>query len=260
MLIATWNVNSVRTRLEHILRFLDIWKPDIVCLQELKCQTDDFPDMDIRAAGYQSLVLGQKSYNGVAILCRKTPEIVSYGLPGEETDEQARFIEAVFHGKNQKFHVASLYLPNGNPVNSDKYEYKLRWMERLRQHACALFKNETAFILAGDYNVIPTEADAANPEQWIQDALYLQPTREKYRQILNSGLQDILRLVRPEPEIYTFWDYQAGAWQRNNGIRIDHFLTSPRMTDTLQNAFVFKDTRDWEKPSDHVPVLASFDI
>lgn len=260
MRIATWNVNSIRQRLEHLLHFLKDHKPDIVCLQELKCQIDDFPFLDIQMAGYHAQVSGQKAYNGVALLSREPLQDVIVGLPGNQEDEQARFIEATFKGKNRPFRVASLYLPNGNPVSSEKYAYKLEWMKRLIDYTKLLLKSEMPFFLAGDFNVIPTVDDAAEPEAWKNDALFVLRTRQKYRELINLGLVDAIGQIRGIEPIYTFWDYQANSWTRNNGIRIDHVLLSPQAADCMKSAEVFKETRSWEKPSDHVPVLVTADL
>jgi exodeoxyribonuclease III len=259
MRITTWNVNSIKQRLPHLLAFLDEARPDVVCLQELKCQDEAFPRAEIEAAGYAVETLGQKAYNGVALLVRKplaiAPDSVRRGLPGDPADEQARYIEALISGETeQPVRVASIYLPNGNPVDSPKYPYKLAFMERLRLHARALMADEIPVVLAGDYNVIPEPADAADPEAWRSDALFLPPSRAALRAILAEGYTDGLRACDPRDGLYTFWDYQAGSWQRNFGIRIDHLLLSPQACDRLVSASVQKHLRGLDKPSDHVPV------
>jgi exodeoxyribonuclease III len=254
--IATWNVNSVRQRIEHLVAWLKAHEPDVVCLQELKTVEEGFPRAEIEAAGYTAAVAGQKGFNGVAILSRLPLEDVKLGLPGDDADEQARYIEAcVVHPKGA-IRVASIYLPNGNPAPGDKYTYKLAWMERLRVHARELLKLEEPLVLAGDYNVIPDARDARDPKLWTQDALYMPQTREAFQKLEALGLTDALRATTDAGETYTFWDYQAGAWQRNNGIRIDHFLLSPQALDRLSAVVIDKDERAKEKPSDHVPVRA----
>ncbi len=259
MRIATWNVNSVRQRLDHLLGFLASQNPDVVCLQELKCQEADFPRLEIESAGYSVAVLGQKGFNGVAILSRHGIEDIRRGLPGDESDEQARYIEAVIVPKGDTaFRVASIYLPNGNPLGTPKFDYKLGWMARLNAHIQTLLKLEEPLVLAGDYNVIPEAEDAANPQEWVNDALFQPESRSAFRGLLNLGLTDALRACRTEKGLYTFWDYQAGSWQRDNGIRIDHLLLSAQATDRLGEVSIYREARTWDKPSDHVPVIADF--
>jgi exodeoxyribonuclease-3 len=251
--IATWNVNSVRQRTEHILRYLRDAKPDVLCLQELKCVDAAFPRMEVEAEGYNAAVHGQKGFNGVAILAKASVE-VTRGLPGDPDDEQARYIEAVVPNGEGIVRVASIYLPNGNPPQTEKYAYKLAFMDRLIAHARNLLALEEPLVLAGDYNVIPTPRDCADPAAWEGDALFLPDTRARFRSLLNLGLIDALRATTDDAGLYTFWDYQAGAWQRNNGIRIDHHLLSPRAADRLVEVAIDKETRGEERPSDHVPV------
>ena len=260
MRIATWNVNSVKQRLEHLKRFLDESRPDILCLQELKCQEPAFPAAEIEALGYNLAVLGQKAFNGVAILSKGQLTDVRRGLPGDDSDEQARYLEAVVSTVSGIVRVASIYLPNGNPLGTEKFPYKLAWMERLRRHAAELLTLEEPLILAGDYNVIPEPRDVADPENWGGDALFQPESRGAYRQLLGLGLTDALRACDDRPGLYTFWDYQAGAWQRNRGIRIDHLLLSPQAADRLKEVEIHKVTRGWEKPSDHVPVSVVLDV
>jgi exodeoxyribonuclease III len=260
MLIATWNVNSIRQRLQHLLRWLGECKPDVVCLQELKCQDDTFPRLEIEEAGYRVETNGQKTFNGVALLSRAPLEDVKRGLPGDDGDTQARYIEAIIPADGRVVRVASIYLPNGNPPQSDKYPYKLGFMERLRRHAAELLRLEEALILAGDYNVIPDAIDARDPAAWETDALFLPQTRSAFRRLVALGLTDALRACDSRPGRYSFWDYQAGAFQKDNGIRIDHLLISPQAADRLVSCRIDKQTRSWEKPSDHVPVLAKFDL
>ena len=256
MKIATWNVNSIKARLDNALAWFREANPDIVCLQELKCEDHAFPAQAFEDLGYNVLVHGQKTYNGVAILSKLKPEDVRRGLPGEDDDTQARYIETVFTRKSGVVRVASIYLPNGNPLGTEKFDYKLRWMDRLRAHAKALLKLEEPLVLAGDYNVIPTPLDARFPENWTGDALFQPESRAKFRTLLNLGFADAVRLVHgDEPGLYTFWDYQAGAWQRNNGIRIDHLLLSPQAADLIKTARIDREVRTQDKPSDHVPVV-----
>ena len=257
MRIATWNVNSIKQRVGHLVGFLDEAKPDVVCLQELKCQDDAFPRAEIEAVGYAVETLGQKAYNGVALLVRAPLAMreVRRGLPGDPEDEQARYLEALIAGEGvSPVRVASIYLPNGNPVDSPKYPYKLAFLERLRLHAQGLREAEEALVLAGDYNVIPDPEDAADPEAWRADALFLPQSRAAFRALLAEGFTDALRACDPRAGVYSFWDYQAGAWNRNAGIRIDHLLLSPQAADRLVSASVQKHLRGLEKPSDHVPV------
>jgi exodeoxyribonuclease-3 len=258
MKIATWNVNSIKARLDNALAWLKEATPDIVCLQELKCEDQAFPVAPFEELGYNVITHGQKTYNGVAILSRPKPEDVRRGLPGMEDDPQARYIEAVYSAGPRVIRVASIYLPNGNPLGTDKFAYKLRWMGCLRAHASALLKLEEPLVLAGDYNVIPTSRDAKNPEAWAGDALFQPESRASFRTLLNLGFTDAIRQVHGDaPDLYTFWDYQAGAWQRNNGIRIDHLLLSPQAADLLNEATIARDVRAQDKPSDHVPVIIS---
>lgn len=258
--IATWNVNSIRQRIGHLTDYLRTAAPDVLCLQELKCQDKDFPRAEIEACGYNAVMLGQKTFNGVAILSKSPLEDVRMGLPGDESDEQSRYIEAVVTAGTDVVRIASIYLPNGNPAGTEKYTYKLAWMDRLRRHAASLLELEEPLVLAGDYNVIPATGDVHDPAAWAQDALFLPQTRAAFQSLLNLGLTDALRAVTDQHGLYTFWDYQAGAWQRNNGIRIDHLLLSPQAADLLQTVEIDKDERAREKPSDHVPVRGTFSI
>lgn len=258
MRIATWNVNSIKQRLEHLLAFLKDEQPDVVCLQELKCQTETFPVLEIESAGYNIAHLGQKSFNGVAILSKHPLEDIQIGLPGYEADEQARYVEAVVAPiGDTAIRVASIYLPNGNPVDTPKFDYKLSWMDRLIERVRHLLTLEEVLVLAGDYNIIPEAKDSANPQEWVGDALFRPESKKRFRLLLNLGLTDALRASTDEGGLYTFWDYQAGAWQRNNGIRIDHLLLSPQAADRLESVMIAKELRSWDKPSDHVPVIAN---
>jgi exodeoxyribonuclease III len=260
MRIATWNVNSVRLRLPHVLDYLKEQQPDVLCLQELKCQNEQFPQAEIEAAGYHAAVHGQKSFNGVAILSRTKLEDVRTGLPGDDDDAQSRYIEGVASFGSQVVRVASIYLPNGNPVGTEKFPYKLAWMQRLANHAKALMAHEEMLVLGGDYNVIPQPRDASDPSAWAGDALFQPESRAALRGLVNLGFTDALRATTDEAGLYSFWDYQAGAWQRNFGILIDHLLLSPQAADRLKGVAIHKDMRAREKPSDHVPVMAEFAV
>jgi exodeoxyribonuclease-3 len=260
MKIATWNINGVRARLESATRWVREAAPDVLCFQEIKSEDAAFPREAFEELGYNVATHGQKGFNGVAILSKLPLDEVSRGLPGDKADEQARFIEAVLSVKGGALRVVSLYLPNGNPTGTDKFRYKLAWMERLEAYAKARLRDEEAFVLAGDYNVIPEPKDARNPDNWVNDALYQPETRQAFRRLVNLGLTDAFRACQDNPGHYTFWDYQAGAWQKNNGIRIDHQLLSPQATDRLVGASVDKRTRAWDKPSDHVPVVVELDL
>jgi exodeoxyribonuclease-3 len=254
MRIATWNVNSVRQRIGHLTAWLTERAPDVVCLQETKCVDEAFPREPIEALGYNVAVHGQKTFNGVAILSKFPFDEVTPRLPGGDNDDHARFLEATISTSEGALRVASIYLPNGNPVNTEKYPYKLRWIDRLIQYSEERLKLEEPLVLAGDYNVIPTAADVHDPELWVNDALFLPQTRAKFRSLAHLGLTDALRATSDQQGLYTFWDYQAGAWQKNRGIRIDHLMLSPQAADRLMAAGIDKHVRSWEKPSDHVPV------
>jgi exodeoxyribonuclease-3 len=260
MRIATWNVNSIKQRLENVLAWLKETAPDIVCLQETKCPDDVFPREPFESAGYNVAIHGQKAFNGVAILSKLPFDEVTAGLPGDPLDDHARFLEAVISTGSGAIRVASIYLPNGNPVATDKYPYKLAWMERLMAYVPQRLALEEPLILAGDYNVIPADADVYDPAAWRGDALFLPQTHERFRSLINLGLVDALRTTTDAPGMYSFWDYQAGAWQKNKGIRIDHLLLSPQAADRLTTVGIDKYVRGREKPSDHTPVWADFAI
>ena len=258
MRIATWNVNSIKARLPTVIEVLKAIDADVVCLQEIKCETDAFPYMEIEELGYNVAVHGQKTYNGVALLSRYPLEDVMRGLPGDETDEQARYVEALVLA-DRPVRVGGLYLPNGNPVGTEKFPYKLAWMARLRARARALLDQEEAFVLAGDYNVIPRDEDCHDPKAWADDALFQPESRGAYQALLNLGLTDAWMACDGRGHEYTFWDYQRGAWQKDHGIRIDHLACSPQATDRLQACEIFRKARGLEKPSDHVPVIATLE-
>lgn len=243
----------MRQRLPQLLDYLKEKSPDALCLQEIKCLDEAFPRAEVEDLGYNVATHGQKTFNGVAILAKRPIE-VARGLPGDPNDEQARYIEAVIPAKRGAVRLASIYLPNGNPAPGEKYSYKLAFMERLIRHARELLTFEEALVLAGDFNVIPEPRDAAHPEQWTADALFLPPTRAKFRELIALGFADAVRATSDEAGLYTFWDYQAGAWPKNNGIRIDHLLLSPQAADRLRSVDIDKDMRAREKASDHVPV------
>lgn len=250
MKIATFNVNGIGARLPRLLEWLDEAQPDVVCLQEIKCIGDNFPVEPIRAAGYHALVRGQKGFNGVAILSKSPALETQVGLPGDDADEQSRYLEAEIDGVR----VASIYLPNGNPLPGPKFDYKLAWMARLDAHARELSRLETPVVLAGDYNVIPTDDDVFSVQAMASDALMQPESRAAFRRLVNTGWTDAIRTRYPTGPVYTFWDYQAGAWPRDAGFRIDHLLLSPSAADRLGNAGVDRHVRGREKASDHVPV------
>jgi exodeoxyribonuclease-3 len=250
MKIATYNVNGIGARLPVLLRWLEQSQPDVVCLQELKAPDEKFPEAAIRDAGYSAIWHGQKSWNGVAILSRGAePVETRRGLPGDPDDAHSRYIEAAVGGVL----VGCLYLPNGNPAPGPKFDYKLRWFERFIEHAAGLFKAGVPTVLAGDYNVIPTELDAKKPENWVRDALFFPESRAAYHRLLDQGWIDAVRAVYPDAAIYTFWDYFRNAFERDSGIRIDHLLLSPFLADRLADAGVDRNVRGWEKSSDHAP-------
>lgn len=256
MKIATYNVNGVNGRLPVLLRWLKEAKPDIVCLQELKAPEEKFPEQAIKDAGYTALWHGQKSWNGVAILSRsgKIKELRRV-LPGDPEDLHSRYIEATVDG----LIIGCLYLPNGNPAPGPKFEYKLKWFERLTLHAAELYASGKPVILAGDYNVMPTELDVYKPERWVDDALFRPETRAAFKKLVAQGWTDAIRKLYPDEKIYTFWDYFRNAYGRDAGLRIDHFLLSPKISKKLVSASVDKHVRGWEKTSDHAPVWITLD-
>ncbi|ANK81607.1 MAG: exodeoxyribonuclease III [Rhizobiales bacterium NRL2] len=249
MRIATWNVNSIKARLPRVVEWLGAAAPEVVCLQETKCEDQNFPAMEIEDLGYNIAIHGQKSYNGVAILSKRPIEDVQTGLPGDDGDEQARYIEATVEGVR----ICGLYLPNGNPVPGPKFDYKLGWMDRLIERAQELLSLEETFIMAGDYNVCPTNDDVFDPAGFADDALCQPESRNRFRQLLNLGLTDGVHVFNPQPHFYTYWDYQRGAWQKDHGLRIDHLLLSPQATDRLMASGVDKGPRGEPKASDHTP-------
>ncbi|MGP1276218.1 MAG: exodeoxyribonuclease III [Caulobacterales bacterium] len=260
--IATWNVNSIKARLPNVLEWLGEARPDIACLQEIKCVDEAFPREEIEALGYNVETVGQKSYNGVALLSRfPIDEIAQRALPGGNgEEEQARYIEAVVSAPDTTLRVASIYLPNGNPAPGPKYDYKLEWMARLHAHAKTLLTYEEPLVLAGDYNVIPRDADVHDPAAWEGDALTLPASRDAFFALQWLGFTEAFQHLDGRAYQYTFWDYQAGAWPKNNGIRIDHLLCSPQAADRLKSVEIHKSVRGKEKASDHVPVVGIFDL
>jgi exodeoxyribonuclease-3 len=255
--IASWNVNSINARLPTALAVLQEMDADVVCLQELKCEDARFPHFEIEALGYNAAILGQKTYNGVAILSKHRIEDTVRGLPGHE-NEQARYIEAIIAAPGGPFRVASIYAPNGNPTGTDKFTLKLDFMAALIAHARALLALEEKFVLAGDYNIIPRDGDCYDPAAWSQDALFQPESRASYRALLNLGLTDAFMQADGRVKQYTFWDYQAGAWRKDQGIRIDHLVLSPQAADCLEGVDIRRAARAMDKPSDHVPIVARF--
>jgi exodeoxyribonuclease-3 len=255
--IAAWNVNSILARLPTALKVFEQVGADIWCLQEIKCEDARFPRLEFEAMGYNIETYGQKSYNGVAILSKHRIEEHIRGVPGLD-HEHARYLEAVIAAPGGPVRVASIYAPNGNPIGTDKFQFKLAFMEALRAHLRDLLKLEERFIIAGDYNVIPRDTDCHDPRVWTNDALFQPETRAAYRALTNLGLIDAYMQADGAGHRYTFWDYQAGAWQKDHGIRIDHLLLSPHAADRLNGVEIFKRARGLEKASDHVPIVATF--
>jgi exodeoxyribonuclease-3 len=257
MRIATYNVNGISSRLPALLQWLEEKQPDVACLQELKAPQEKFPEAAINDVGYEAIWHGQKSWNGVAILARGTkPVEVGRGLAGDPEDAQSRYIEAAVNGVL----IAGLYLPNGNPAPGPKFDYKLAWMERLIIRAADLIESGQKVVLAGDFNVIPTDLDAYKPERWVTDALFRPETREAFGRLMAQGWLDALRATHPGQTIYTFWDYFRNAYGRDAGLRIDHLLLSPSLAPALKAAGVDRDVRGWEKPSDHAPTWIELDV
>ncbi len=254
MKIATWNINGVKARIDTVQDWLKETSPDIACFQEIKSVDENFPRSVFEDLGYVVETHGQKGFNGVALLSRQPLLDVQRGLPGNDGDEQARYIEAGVSTERGDIRFGCLYLPNGNPLGTEKFPYKLEWMDRLIAHAEKRLAEEIPFVLLGDYNVIPDRIDARNPDNWVDDALFQPESRQRFRALTHLGLTEAIRATTEAPETYTFWDYQAGAWQKNNGIRIDHILLSPQATDRMAGCGIDKFVRGWEKPSDHVPV------
>ena len=254
--IATWNVNSVKARLPNLLRWLDEFSPDICLLQELKCTNESFPYEEIEDKGYNVEVAGQKTYNGVAIISKSPIDIELTELPGNKDDRQARYIEGFTNGIT----VAAIYLPNGNPVDTDKYPYKLDFLKRLHKRTKDLLSREDPFLLGGDYNIIPEDEDVYEPDKWRDDALFCYQTRAAWRKLIYLGMTDAFRVFNKELGNYSYWDYRAGAWNKDLGLRIDHLLLSPHAADLLQAAGIDRSPRGWERPSDHTPVWCELNL
>ena len=259
MKIATFNINGVKARIDTLTAWLQDSAPDVAVLQETKSVDEGFPRQAIEDLGYNVETHGQKGFNGVAILSKLPLEDVTRGLPGDDTDEQARYIEATVVG-DQAVRICGLYLPNGNPAPGPKYDYKLAWMERLYARAQDLIQREEPALMCGDYNIIPQAEDAANPKVWTDDALFRPQSRAAFRKIVNLGFTEAFRARHTGPNHYSFWDYQAGAWNRNDGIRIDHFLLTPQCADLLNDCWIESAVRGGDKPSDHVPVWVDLAI
>ncbi len=253
--IATWNVNSVRRRLPNLLEWLKDASPDIILLQETKVTDDQFPREEIEDLGYNLAVAGQKAYNGVAILSKSSIEVTQRELPGDLSDNHARYLEALVG----RVRVASIYLPNGNPIGTEKFAYKLRWMERLADRAKELLEKEEAVVLGGDFNICPADDDVYDPIGFADDALCQPESRDRYRSLCHLGLTDAFRTLHPKPGAYSYWDYQAGSWNKDNGLRIDHLLLSPEAADLLHESGIDKRPRGKENPSDHTPVWCVLD-
>lgn len=260
MKIATWNVNSVKARIDTVTAWLKDTAPDVVALQEIKCTDDTFPRGVFEDLGYNCAVHGQKTYNGVALLSKRPLEDITCGLEGGEGDDHARYIEAIVAGEKGVLRVASIYVPNGNPLGSEKFAYKLAWMERLQSRAREILSYEEPAVLMGDYNVIPSDDDCHDPAAWMNDALFQPQSKAALRRLENIGYQDAFRACDARPHRYSFWDYQAGSWQKDHGIRIDFQLLSPQALDRLKGCSIDKRVRGWDKPSDHVPVISEIDI
>ena len=260
MRIATFNINGVKARIGALTAWLDEAQPDVALLQAIKSVDEAFPREPFEDRGYQVETHGQKGFNGVAILSKRPLEDISRGLPGDASDEQARWIEATVVGDKEACRICGLYLPNGNPAPGPKFDYKLAWMERLEARARAFIDAEMPALMAGDYNVIPQAEDAARPDAWREDALFRPESRDAFQRILNLGFTEAFRARHAGAGHYSFWDYQANSWERDNGIRIDHVLLNPAAADLMTDCVIDKQVRAGEKPSDHVPVWVELDL
>lgn len=256
--IVSWNVNSIRVRMPHISELVHSVKPDVMLLQETKSTDENFPTEEIKNLGYEVLIHGQKSYNGVAILSKIPFELIANELPGDKKDTQARFIEARILTTNP-FNVASIYLPNGNPIDTEKFPYKLSWMKRLKKYAELKMKHHETIIFGGDYNIIPKKGDAVDIEKWKNDALHHEKSLKLFREIVNLGLTDVFRVFNSRDYEFTYWDYSRGSWEKDNGLRIDHFLATPLAIDRINDCQIEKKFRALERPSDHVPIWFEID-
>lgn len=254
MKIATWNVNSIKARIDNVVDWLDTAGPDVLLMQEIKVVDDAFPAQPFEERGYNLAVHGQRAYNGVAIASKHPLSDVRFGLPGNDSDEQARYVEAWIEAGGNGARVASIYLPNGNPVDTEKFTYKLAWMDRLIARARALLPAEEPIVLGGDYNVIPAEVDCYDPAAWTDDALARPESRARFRTLLNLGYTEAWRTLHDKPHMYSFWDYQGRAWQGDRGVRIDHLLLSPQATDRLNQCEIDRGPRGKDHASDHTPV------
>ena len=254
MKIATWNINGIKARIEAATTWLKSASPDIACLQEIKCVDEAFPKEVFEELGYNVAVHGQKGFNGVALLSKLPFDEVRPRLAGDPDDVQARYLEALISVPSGALRLINIYLPNGNPTGTEKFVYKLAWMTRLKEHIKTLLANEETMVITGDFNVIPAPEDVYNPSAWMDDALFRAESRAHFQALVNLGLTDAFRACHDEPHRYTFWDYQAGAFQKNQGLRIDHLLLSPQAADRLQACEIDAGPRSWEKPSDHVPI------
>ena len=259
MKIATWNINGIKARIDTAVTWLKSASPDIACLQEIKCRDEMFPVQAFEDLGYNVAVHGQKGFNGVALLSKRPLDEIAAGLAGDPDDMQARYLEAVVSVPSGALRIVNIYLPNGNGA-PEKFAYKLAWMTRLRKRVKTLLAFEEPLIIAGDYNVIPAPEDVYNPSAWADDALFRPETRAHFQALLNLGLTDAFRACHDEPHRFTFWDYQAGAWPKNQGLRIDHLLLSPQAADRLVACEIDANPRSWEKPSDHVPIVAELSL
>ena len=257
MKITTWNVNSINARLEHLLTFIKKNQPDIFLLQELKCINDAFPYQQIKEIGYNCYVNGQKAWNGVAILSKEKLNITNTKIPTFTKDEQSRFIETEIQINKIKKNIKlfCIYLPNGNPIETEKFDYKLKWMKNFNNYIIQLYNNDNPIIIGGDFNVIPTDDDVYEPKNFTDDACAHPKTRELYQTLINIGLTDTVKYLIDGKTNWTYWGYRGGGWQKGNGLRIDHFLTSPEVTDLIKSVKIDREPRGWEKASDHTPVI-----
>ena len=257
MKITTWNVNSVNARLDHLKKLIKYKKSDIYFLQELKCLNDFFPTNEIEKLGYHCYVNGQKAWNGVAILSKKKLDIINNKIPTFDKDQQSRFIETEIKIPNlkKKVRLICIYLPNGNPIDTEKFDYKIEWMKKFNKYILSLYKKDIPIIIGGDFNVIPTDDDVYSPENFKNDACAHPKTREQFRVLINYGFTDIIKNFQKGKTNWTFWGYRGGGWQKGNGLRIDHFLVTPEISDLIIKTSIDREPRSWEKASDHTPVV-----
>jgi len=253
MIVSSWNVNSVRARIENIKEYIKKFSPDIIMMQEIKTPNETYPFDDIKSLKYENYVYGQKSYNGVAIISKKKLTNIQTDI-FKDKNKQSRIISAELKHKNKNINLINIYTPNGNPVDTEKYDYKIYWLDNFIKKIKSLSKQNENIIIAGDFNIIPSTEDVHNPKNYENDALFRLEIRKKLRELVNLGFHDAFRHLHPEKEGYTFWDYTSGAWQKNNGMRIDHFLVSSSLIDKVKNVKVNKFPRGRQKPSDHTPI------